>query len=65
MGAYEHIDTKIALIVKEIPYSEKSLDVLRKVNKMKNSSIAPLLGACLYRAEVGWTEAVRAKGEKK
>ena len=61
MGLYEHIETKMAVIVKEIPYSERSMEVLKHVQKIKSNNFATLLGLCFYRAEVGWTEGQRLK----
>jgi hypothetical protein len=61
VGLYEHIETKMAVIVKEIPYSERSMEVLKHVQKIKSNNLATLLGLCLYRAEVGWTEGQRLK----
>jgi hypothetical protein len=63
VGAYEHLETKMAVVVKEIPYSERSLDVLKRVQKIKSNNLATLLGLCLYRAEVGWAEGQRLKVE--
>jgi hypothetical protein len=51
----------MAVIVKEIPYSERSMEVLKHVQKIKSNNLATLLGLCLYRAEVGWTEGQRLK----
>jgi serine/threonine protein kinase len=53
----------MAVIIKEIPYSERSLDVLKRVQKIKCNNLSGLLGLCLYRAEIGWAESQRLKVE--
>jgi hypothetical protein len=63
VGLFEQKETKVDFIVKEIPYHERRIEILRKIEKMKGSNFAPLLGLCLYRARIGWLEHSRVKAE--
>ena len=50
MGSYIHRETKLQYVVKEIPYDEQKIQLLRKLDKIGHNNITPLLGVSLHKS---------------
>ena len=57
VGLFLHLETKLPFVVKELPYNPKTVETLTHVHMLKDSAIATIQGACLFRAKIGWQEA--------
>ena len=51
-----HLESRLNYIIKEVPYKEKTIAVFKKINQLESSipGIVPILGACIFKAKIGW-----------
>lgn len=63
VGLYAHKDTKLQFVVKEIPHSASTLEVLAKLDAMRSENLANLMGVCSFRSQFGWQHNSRVKTE--
>ena len=65
VGSYINRETTLNYVIKEIPYDEQTLQVLRKIDKLRHHNITPLLGVSLLRSKRNPYESLRLKAEQK
>lgn len=63
VGIYSHKETKINYVIKEVPYSDQLVQILKRIDRIKHNNITPLLGVSFYRSKTGWSEGQRLKNE--
>lgn len=61
VGLYEHKDTKLQFVVKEVPYSAATLEVLGRLKGMRSENLASVMGVCAFRSQFGWQPNSRVK----
>ena len=63
MGLYAHKDTKLQFVVKEVPNSVATLEVLARLKGMRSENLASVMGVCSFRSQFGWQPNARVRTE--
>ena len=55
MGHFLHLESRVNHIIKEVPFKEKTIAVLKKISQLESSipGLVPILGACVFKAKLG------------